>query len=73
MPVRNAEQATKIAESFIKKKGYGWVRPLKAVKQDGIWLVELDVGVLLTIVAQVKVNAESGEILEYEIPPATSP
>jgi len=65
--VKSAAEATQIAESFIKK--YRWyIRPLKAVKEDDSWLVELDVGPLFTTIAKIKVDAKSGDILEYTIP-----
>lgn len=67
--VKSAAQATGIAESFIKK--YRWyTRPLKAVREDDTWLVEIDVGPLHAIVAKIKVDAKSGDILEYTIPSA---
>ena len=67
--VKSAAEATEIAVSFIKK--YRWyTRPLKAVREDDTWLVEVDVGPLLTIVAKIKVDAKSGDILEYTIPTA---
>jgi len=65
--VRSAPEATTIAQSFVKK--YRFIaRPLKAVREDDTWLVEIDVGPLTTMIAKVKVDAKSGEILEYTIP-----
>lgn len=65
--VKTAQQATDVVVSFIKK--YRPIaRPLKAVKEDGIWLVEVDVGAIFTAVAKAKVDAKSGDILEYHIP-----
>jgi len=65
--VKSAAEATEIAESFIKK--YRWYRrPLKAVREDNTWLVEIDVGPLFTVIAKIKIDAISGDILEYTIP-----
>ncbi len=64
---KTAPEATEIAQSFVKKYR-SFARPLKAVREDGTWLVEIDVGPLFVAVAKVKVDAESGDILEYTIP-----
>ncbi len=65
--VKSAPQATAIAESFIKKH-YLFSRPVKAVREDGTWLVEIDVGPLFSVIAKIKVDAKSGDILEYTLP-----
>jgi len=65
--VKSAAEATEIARSFIKK--YRWyTRPLKAVREDDAWLVEIDVGAVFTVIAKIKVDVKSGDILEYTIP-----
>ena len=65
--VDTADKAMEIAHSFIKK--YNPVAlPLKAVRQDDFWLVDIDVGALAVKVAKVKVDARTGDILSYEIP-----
>jgi len=65
--VKSAAEATEIAQTFIKK--YRWyTRPLKAVRQNDAWLVEIDVGPVFNVIAKVKVDAKSGDILEYTIP-----
>lgn len=66
--VDTADKAMEIAHSFIKK--YSPVAlPLKAVKEDNVWLVDIDVGPLAVKIAKVKVDARTGDILSYEIPP----
>jgi hypothetical protein len=65
--VKSAEEATEVAQSFIQKYRF-FARPLKAVRQDDSWLVEFDVGPLTIMIAKVKVDAKSGDILEYTIP-----
>ena len=65
--IRSAEEATEIAQSFIKK--YRTIaRPIKAVRQGGTWLVEIDVGPIFTVIAKIKIDAGSGDVLEYDIP-----
>ena len=65
--VKSAKEATEIAQSFIKKYRT-IVRPLKAVREGDTWLVEVDVGPIFVAVAKVKIDAKSGDILEYIIP-----
>ena len=65
--VETASKAMDIAHSFIKK--YSPVAlPLKAVKENDTWLVDIDVGALAVKVAKVKIDARTGDILSYEIP-----
>lgn len=65
--VDTADKAMEIAHSFIKK--YSPVAlPLKAVRKDDFWLVDIDVGALAVKIAKVKVDAKTGDILSYEIP-----
>ena len=67
--VKSASHATTIAQSFVRKHlGVFSIRPKKAVREDGVWLVEIDVGLILPAIATVKVDASSGEILEYDLP-----
>jgi len=59
-----------IAHTFIKK--YSPVAlPLKAVRENDVWLVDIDVGALAVKVAKVKVDARTGDILSYDIPERT--
>jgi len=65
--VKSATKATEIAVAFIKK--YRWyTRPLKAVREGDTWLVEIDVGPIFTTIAEIKIDAKSGDILKYTIP-----
>jgi len=65
--VKSAAEATEIARNFIKK--YRVIAaPLKAVREGGAWLVEIDVGPLFKSVAKVRIDALTGEVLEYAIP-----
>lgn len=65
--VKSAASATEIALSFIKKHHW-FARPMKAVREDNTWLVEIDVGPFARTIAKVKVDAMSGDILEYTVP-----
>jgi len=65
--IKSAAEATEIARNFIKKYRI-YTRPLKAVREDDTWLVEIDVGPIFTIIAKIKVDAKSGDVLEYTIP-----
>lgn len=65
--VDTADKAMEIAHSFIKK--YSTVAlPLKAERQDDVWLVDVDVGALAVKIAKIKIDAKTGDILSYEIP-----
>jgi len=65
--VGTAEEAMDIAHTFIKK--YSTVAlPLRAVREDDVWLVDIDVGALAVKIANVRVDAKTGDILSYEIP-----
>ena len=65
--VKSARRATEIAYSFIKKYR-AYAKPLRAVRANGTWIVEIDVGPLTVKVAKVVIDAESADILEYTIP-----
>jgi uncharacterized membrane protein YkoI len=65
--VTSAEEATNIAESFLKKRRLV-VQPVKAIKEDDTWLVQVDVGILTTSVAEIVIDANTGKIVRYNIP-----
>ena len=65
--VQSTDEATKLALSFIKKHRF-FARPLKAVREDNVWLVEINVGLLRTRIAKIKIDAMAATILEYSIP-----
>lgn len=68
-PVESADRATEIALSFLKEH-YQFIpqQPIKAAKEDNIWLVEIDVGLLRARIAKIKIDAKTATILEYSIP-----
>lgn len=65
--IKTATAATEIAMNFIKKHRM-FSRALKATRENGTWKVEIDVGPILKEVAKIKIDANTGEILEYDIP-----
>jgi len=65
--IDTAEEATDIAASFLKKY-YVYLHPISATRKDAIWIVKIDVGLLKTEIAEVKINALTAAIFEYSIP-----
>ena len=65
--ITTAERATEIALAFAKKHWF-LARPIKASKEDGAWLVDVDVGALETKIGRIKIDAQTGKILEYNVP-----
>ena len=64
MKIRTAEDATEAVISFFQKH-YPFLQPLKAEKQDGVWVVEVDVGALKKRVIRARLSAATGQIEEY--------
>jgi hypothetical protein len=71
--VESAEQATEIAVDFLKKYYQILQKPLSARLEEGKWIVEVDVGVFHTIAARVVIEADTGKILTYDVPPPPFP
>jgi hypothetical protein len=66
--VEYAEQATDVVLAFLKDH-YSWGgRPVSARRDNGMWFVEVDIGVFKPRVGQVKLDSESGHIVEYQFP-----
>jgi hypothetical protein len=63
--VDNAEEAMDVANSFMKKDN-AVALPLKAVRRDDIWLVDVDIGAVRMEIVRVKIDAKTGEILDHE-------
>ena len=64
--VKTGSEATEIAVTFLGKF-YSFPQPSKATKQDDTWVLEVDVGLGRRRTAKVKVDAKTGEIIEYEV------
>lgn len=65
--VESAAQATDIAVEFLKNYYQLIQRPMNAAQENGTWVVEVDVGSFLVKVARVSINADTGDIVSYEV------
>jgi hypothetical protein len=65
--IKSAAEATKIAASFLKQY-YGFLRPISAEKENGNWLIKIDVGVITKEIAEVKINAITADVTGYSLP-----
>lgn len=70
--VRNAEEATERALSFLQSKyplRRRSARPARAIRKNDVWSVDIDVGIIRVMIANFKIDAKTGEIIQYSIPP----
>jgi len=67
LPIESAEKATEIALSFIKKH-YFVAIPKKTVREENFWMIEIDVGFVSPKIAKVKLDAKTGNIIDYTVP-----
>ena len=65
--VKSAAEATQIAMSVIEKQ-YLFVRPIKAIRENDVWVVQIDVGAFKPRIGNFKIEAKTGLVLEYTIP-----
>ena len=65
--VKSAAKATEIAASLLKQY-YGFLRPISAVREDGTWIVKIDVGVLGKRIAEAKIDALTADVIDYSFP-----
>ncbi len=63
--VDDDEEAMHVAHAFMKKDN-PVALPLKAVRRDDIWLVDVDIGAVRMEIVRVKIDAKTGEILGHE-------
>lgn len=65
--ITSAKEATEIAMEFL---GTYFVarKPLSAKRQNGTWVVKVDVGFFATEVATVEIDADDEQILLYDLP-----
>lgn len=69
MEVADADHATEIAVSFLKKHyPLRSLYPKHAALEANMWIVEVDIGLLVIKIAKVKIDTKTGEIVEYDIP-----
>lgn len=65
--IENIERAVEVAERFLLKY-YVFRKLVKAERENGAWLVEFDVGVLSKEIVRIRLDANTGEIVEYKLP-----
>ena len=70
--VGSAEEATKIAIDFLRDGGWAFPRAVGAHQENGVWVVEVDVGSLICRFGTVRISAANGSILEYRLPTPVS-
>jgi hypothetical protein len=63
--VDNAEDAMAVANAFMKKDN-SVALPLKAVRRDEVWVVDVDIGEVRMEIVRVKIDAKTGGILSHE-------
>jgi hypothetical protein len=64
--VKDDLDAMDIANAFMKKDN-PVALPLKAVRRDDIWLVDVDIGAVRMEIVRVKIEARTGKILSHEV------
>ena len=65
--IKSAAEATEIATSFLKKY-YFFLRPVSAVKENATWIVKVDVAVIGTQIAEVKIDTVTADITGCSFP-----
>ena len=65
--IKSAAKATEIATSFLKQY-YAFLSPISAIREDPIWIVKIDVGLVTKKIAEVKIDTTTAEITEYLLP-----
>ncbi len=62
--ITSAKEAIEVAQEFIGPY-YPWHQPVEAVREDGTWVVEFDVGAVKVETATVKIDAATREVKEF--------
>jgi len=65
--VKSATEATRIATSFLKQY-YSFLRPISAKKDNDHWIVQVDVGIVVSQIADVEIDASTADITGYSFP-----
>ena len=71
----NADTAIEKARAFLLEKYplRGRVAtPVKAALEDGLWVVEFDVGIVKSVIATIKLDATNSDVMEYDVPVAAA-
>ncbi len=64
----SADAASDLALIFAKKARI-FAMPVSARREDDIWIVEVDLGLFESRIGNVRVDAKTGRILDYQFPP----
>ena len=62
--ITTAEEAINISDRFLRKY-YPFLRPLSAKKEEMAWLVVFDVSVFVVKRVEVKIDSDTGSIIEF--------
>ena len=65
--IKSAAEATRVATSFLRQY-YAFLHPISAVRENTSWIVKVDVGVLTKVIAEVKIDASTADIVGYSFP-----
>ncbi len=61
--VVSTQDATEVAVAFLKPY-WAYIRPLRAKLREGVWRVEIDVGARYERSGWVKVDSETGKVIQ---------
>lgn len=67
LPIQTVEEAIRTGEAFVARY-YFFKRPQEAKKEGDTWLVVFDVGVFTKELLRLRIDANSGSIIEYSAP-----
>jgi hypothetical protein len=65
--IKSAAEATRIATSFLRQY-YAFLRPISAAKENTNWVVRVDVSVISSQIAEVKIDAQTADVIGYSFP-----
>ena len=65
--IQTVEEAIRTGEAFVRRY-YRFLRPLEAKKEEDTWWVVFNVGVISQELVQLRIDANSGLIIEYYAP-----
>lgn len=66
-PIQTVEDAIQRADQFLSRY-YAFKRPLAVTKEEDTWLLEYDVGVLRIEKIRLRIDTNSGAVVEYNNP-----
>jgi len=69
-PITTVEEAILRADEFVGRY-YSFKRPLSAKKDGDTWLMEYDVGIIAVEKLKLRLDANTGSVIEYIDPRAS--